>query len=182
MTAMRTPLLRWSRWLGLGSALAVLGGGQVAAGDGANLQEQATKAAMIYNFSRFTAWPDSRFGRPEDPVVVCIDPSDPLAPILASVDGKSLGGRSLSVRRTVRVDRACNMAYVSAANANDGYLSSLKDRGVLTIGETPDFSRAGAIQLVTIGRQVRFEINQTIAAAAGAHLSSNLLRLAVSVR
>jgi hypothetical protein len=168
--------------LALGLLAAALAGQAAHAQESAHALEQATKAAMIYNFSRFTVWPDSRFARSDDPVVLCVDPADPLAPILASLDGKPLGGRNLSVRRTAKIDHACNMAYVSSANANEGYLQSLRDRGVLTIGETSDFSRSGAIQLITIGRQVRFEINQTAATASGAHLSSNLLRLAVAVR
>ncbi len=150
--------------------------------DSASAQAQATKIAMIYNFGRFTLWPDSRFSHASDPVVVCIDPSDPLSEPFAGIDGKPLGGRSLAVRRTSKFDHACNMAYVSAANANDDYLATLREHGVLTIGETPGFSRAGAIRLTTIGRQVRFEINQRNAAQAGAQLSSNLMRLAITVR
>ncbi len=100
----------------------------------------------------------------------------------AAAEDPDLGGRSLAVRRTSKFDHACNMAYVSAANANDDYLATLREHGVLTIGETPGFSRAGAIRLTTIGRQVRFEINQRNAAQAGAQLSSNLMRLAISVR
>jgi hypothetical protein len=173
---------RQTLWLGCGLVATLLNGHEAVAQDGVLTQEQATKAAMIYNFGRFTTWPDSRFDRPDDPVVVCIDPSDALAPALASINGKQLGTRIMVVRRTPRIDHSCEMAYVTGASASDVYLSSLRDRGVLTIGETPSFSRSGAIQLVTIGRQVRFEINQVVATATGAHLSSNLLRLAVSVR
>jgi hypothetical protein len=137
---------------------------------------------MIYNFGRFTSWPDNRFDRPDDPVVVCIDPSDPLAPALLTINGKQLGSRSLIVRRTAKIDHGCDMAYITSGAVSDSLLSSLASRGVLTIGETPNFSRSGAIQLVTIGRQIRFEVNQTAASQAGARFSSNLLRLAVAVR
>jgi hypothetical protein len=176
------PFTRTAQGLAVALAAALLSGGAGVAQDGGSALEQATKAAMIYNFGRFTTWPNSRFDRPDDPVVVCIDPSDPLAPALAGINGKQLGARVLVVRRTPRIDHSCDMAYIAAAAASDGFLSSLADRGVLTIGEAPSFSRSGAIKLVTIGRQVRFEINQQVATAAGAHLSSNLLRLAVAVR
>ena len=182
MTRTLRMLKRRASTLSLGLAAATLCCAPAGAQDDARAQEQATKAAMIYNFSRFTQWPDSRFTRPDDPVVVCIDPSDPLTTSLASIDGKPLDGRTLVVRRTSRIDHGCTMAYVSAASASDSHLESLKQAGVLTIGETPRFSRAGAIQLITIGRQVRFEVNPRNAADAGAHLSSNLMRLAVAVR
>lgn len=176
------PLRRTALGAGCALAAVLLSCGAGVAQNGGSALEQATKAAMIYNFGRFTTWPNSRFDRADDPVVVCIDPSDPLAPALAAINGKQLGARTLVVRRTPRIDHSCAMAYVTGASASDGFLSSLADHGVLTIGETPNFSRNGAIRLVTIGRQVRFEINQQVAAAAGAHLSSNLLRLAVAVR
>ena len=162
--------------------LACAGIGQAAAEAGAQGQENATKAAMIYNFARFAAWPEGRFSRRDGPVTVCIDPAEPLAGALATIDGKPIEQRTLTVRRTAKVDDACQMAFVSAASANEAYLTSLSARGILTIGEAPNFTQAGAIQLVTIGRQVRFSINQRVALASGAHLSSNLLRLAVSVR
>lgn len=143
--------------------------------------EQATKAAMIYNFGRFTTWPDARFTGPSDPVVLCVDPSAPLAGPLQGVAGKPVGGRTLMVRQTSQIDRGCDMAYVATRDASDSYVAGLRDKGVLTIGEAPGFTRAGAIQLVTIGRQVRFVVNQQNALASGARLSSNLLRLAVAV-
>lgn len=182
MTHTHKPLVRPTWTLALCVLAAMVSAVSAGAQDSASAQAQATKIAMIYNFGRFTLWPDSRFSHANDPVVVCIDPSDPLSEPFATIDGKPLGGRSLVVRRTSRFDHACNMAYVSSANANDDYLATLRDHGVLTIGETPGFSRAGAIRLTTIGRQVRFEINQRNAAQAGAQLSSNLMRLAITVR
>lgn len=176
----RAPLWRASQlWIAaiLGLTLAAP---PARAGDA--LQVEETKAAMLYNFGRFAVWPEGRFARPDDPVVICIDPADPLAPALASIDGKPLGGRVIQVRRTARPERSCHMAYVSAAAASDAVLASLNEHGVLTVGESAEFERAGAIRLVTIGGQVRFEINQHNAAAAGVRLSSNLMRLAVVVR
>ncbi len=74
------------------------------------------------------------------------------------------------------------MAYLDERDANTAELAELKARGILTVGESPHFLNAGAIQMVTIGRQVRFAINQENASEAGVKLSSNLLRLAVAVR
>jgi hypothetical protein len=164
------------------AALALALSAAAGVANAASADEQATKVAMIYNFSRFTLWSDSRFAGPADPVVLCIDPDAPLSGPLQSVSGKPVGSRILVVRETTRIDHSCEMAYIGGGDTSDGYISALRDKGVLTIGETPGFTRAGAIRLVTIGRQIRFEINQNNALVAGAHLSSNLLRLAVAVR
>lgn len=162
--------------------LACAGIDHAAADSDVRAQANATKAAMIYNFARFATWPQGRFSRRDAPLTVCVDPAEPLAGALASIDGQRIDQRSLVVRRTAKIDENCQVAFVSAASASEAYLASLAARGVLTVGETPNFTQAGAIQLVTIGRQVRFAINQRVALAAGVHLSSNLLRLAVSVR
>ncbi|HWE47792.1 MAG TPA: YfiR family protein [Caulobacteraceae bacterium] len=177
----KRPGRRLAAWFAAGlTAAAVLQAPRAAAQEAS--RADATKAAMIYNFGRFTTWAPNRFARSSDPVVLCVDPSDSFAGTLESIDGKALDGRVLVVKRTSRFDRDCTMAYVSAANASPAYLTRLRDHGVLTIGETRDFASAGAIQLVTVGRQIRFEINQKNAISAGAHLSSNLLRLAITVR
>ncbi|MEO8113874.1 MAG: YfiR family protein [Phenylobacterium sp.] len=174
------PLHFLSRVIGAAVAVLALAAAPVRAQD-ASGAEQATKAAMIYNFGRFTTWPDARFGGAGDPVVLCIDPAASLAGPLQGVNGKPVGARTLAVRQTSHIDSSCNMAYVAGRDVSDSYVAGLRDKGVLTIGEAPGFTRSGSIQLVTIGRQVRFQINQQNALASGARLSSNLLRLAVAV-
>jgi hypothetical protein len=176
---MAHPILPQSVVRSICVALAALA---VASGPVRAQDASATKAAMVYNFIRFTAWPDSRFSSPSDRVVLCVDPDTPLAASLQGIAGQPVGARTLEVRLTSRIDRSCHAAFIGAQNASDGYVSSLRDKGVLTVGEAPGFIRSGAIQLVTIGRQVRFEVSQRNALTAGAHLSSNLLRLAVAVQ
>ena len=165
---------------GAAAAALAVAGARAWAGDALS-EDQITKAAMIYNFGRFTTWPVERFASASDPVVLCVDPASSLAAALEAISGKPVGTRILMVRQTSRIDHSCQMAFVRRQDFSDSYLSALRDRGVLTIGESPGFTDMGAIQLVTIGRQIRFAINQKNALAAGAHLSSNLLRLAVAV-
>ncbi|HYC73941.1 YfiR family protein [Brevundimonas sp.] len=144
--------------------------------------DAAAKAAIIYNFTRFSSWSDSRFATPASAVVLCVRPQHPLAAHLAAFDGRPVGDRNLQVRRTATFDASCHAAVVDSADLNPTTLTSLARRGVLTIGDTRGFISHGAIGLVTIGRQVRFEINNRIAREAGVVLSSRLLRLAVLVR
>ncbi|MEO6340946.1 MAG: YfiR family protein [Caulobacteraceae bacterium] len=143
--------------------------------------EQATKAAVIYNFSRFADWPEDRFSGPSDPVVLCVPPAAPLSEELLRLNGAPVKTRKLAVRVTTRFDRSCHMAYVDG-HWSASSLGDLKSKGVLTVGEGDGFIALGSIQMLTIGRQVRFAVNQKNALAAGATLSSNLLRLAVAVR
>lgn len=156
-----------------------------AAGTGgpAEAADAPMKAAIVYNISRFSAWAPARFGTPSDPIVLCVEPGDPLSGALLGMSGKPVGDRRLAVRtETWPFGADCHMAFVSAARADPAALRALAARGVLTIGEGSGFAQAGAVQLLTVGQQVRFEINNKTARRAGATLSSQLLRLAVKVR
>jgi hypothetical protein len=62
-------------------------------------------------------------------------------------------------------------------------LEALHGAPILTVSDIPDFvSRGGMIQFVLIDNRVRFEINVSNAERAGLTVSSQLLKVAVSVR
>jgi hypothetical protein len=142
--------------------------------------EAEFKAAVIYNFARFASWPVSRFPDARAPVVLCVSPSDPLADALERLEGQPVGTRRLHVRTTTVFGPECQAAFVSGPANSE--VAALQRDGVLTIGEAPDFARRGAIGLVKVGRQIRFEINPSAADQAGVKLSSQLLRLAMAIR
>lgn len=144
--------------------------------------DAAARAAIIYNFTRFSSWDQERFATPSSPVVLCVQPQHALARHLAGFDGRPVGDRSLQVRRTRNFDRSCHAAVVGPADVSPVALASLAREGVLTIGDTRGFAAHGAIGMITVGRQIRFEINNRVARDAGVALSSRLLRLAVVVR
>lgn len=144
--------------------------------------DAAARAAIVYNFTRFSTWDAGRFAAPSSPVVLCVQPGHVLAGHLAALDGRPVGDRSLRVRRTTVFDRNCHAAVIGQTDATPGSLASLAREGVLTIGDSQGFIAHGAIGMITVGRQIRFEINNRNARNAGVVLSSSLLRLAVVVR
>jgi hypothetical protein len=164
-------------------ALPLFAAAAMAAGPTAPSSDQAAfKAAIVYNIGRFATFaPNRRQG--DGDLVVCVEDGDPLAPALGRLEGKPSGAGRLVVRRTGwPFASSCNMAFVSPRRASAGALDALADQGVLTIGESSDFAEKGAVRLITIGRQTRFEINNSVAKQAGVALSAQLLHLAVKVR
>lgn len=170
----------WPR-VALALVLVALAGGDAHARQPAPSDAEA-RSSIIYNFVRFSSWSDDRFVTPASPVVLCVRPEHALARHLLAFDGRPAAGRTLRVRQTATFDRSCHAALVGPADANAATLSSLTHAGVLTIGDTPGFISHGAIGMITIGRQIRFEISNRNARHAGVTLSSRLLRLAVAVR
>jgi hypothetical protein len=145
-------------------------------------KDSAFEAAIIYNLARFSQWPANRFATDSSPVTLCVAPGDPIASSLAELEGKPVGSRPLHVRKQAAFGKECHLAFVSAEDATPANLEALSRRGILAIGDRDGFAASGAIGLVTIGRQLRFEVNVRAAREAGVQFSSQMLRLATSVR
>lgn len=174
--------MRFQSLLLIAMAALSLAGRPVHARPASGPSDAAARAAIVYNFTRFSSWDADRFATPSSPVVLCVQPGHALAGHLAALDGRPVGQRSLRVRRTNAFDRNCHAAVVGQTDANPGSLAMLTREGVLTIGDSQGFIAHGAIGVITVGRQIRFEINNRNARNAGVVLSSSLLRLAVVVR
>jgi hypothetical protein len=74
---------------------------------------------------------------------------------------------------------------MSAAEGNrlNKIMEGLDREAVLTVSDMPQFSqRGGMIQFVLEGKKVRFEVNLTAVQRAGLTLSSELLKVATTVR
>jgi len=144
--------------------------------------EQDVKAAFIYNFTKYVAWPSSVFESGASPIVVGEVGADSLDGALES----TLGSRTVDGRRFVVKHfhwgqdlSGCQVLFVpSSEMSSASQLSQLKDRPVLVIGESPGFAkRFGIINFVLDANHLRFEINAQAAREAGLTISSKLLTL-----
>ena len=151
--------------------------------------EAAAKAAFVYNFAKFTAWPAESFATPQSPLVLCVmGPLDaPLARAFESVERKRAQNRPIRTRRAARGDdlKACHILYLPEGEARRAgeTLRALAQRPVLTVGDGEGFAEAGGmIALVDAEDRTQFEINLDATQSAGLALSSQLLRLARFVK
>lgn len=158
---------------------AVLLGGASAAVAQAPLEQQV-KASYIYNFIRFSTWPDDVF-TPNGKFNLCIIGAERFGSTLDDIQGERVDGHEVSLHRLAAVEDVrpgrCHALFIPS-NVQAPALAP--ERGRLTIGETPGFlKQGGIINLVESGGRIRFEINQQAAREAGLVLSSRLLNLAV---
>ncbi len=151
-------------------------------------EEYAVKAAFVLNFAKVTHWPDKAFDDSPDTVDLClVGDDDFLAAAFHSIDGKQVGEKILRVRRTAAASdcRGCEILFVR--NDMDRatllrFLTAVKDRPVLIIGETPDFARIGGIiNFISKNGRLHFEINPQEAERHGLKISSRILQLATIV-
>lgn len=148
--------------------------------------ESKVKAAFVYNFTKFIQWPNSTLPPGETRMSLCILGEDHLGDALELLTGKTVSGRTLSVRRIKGPDDAgrCQILYIGRSERDQArnILKGMKE-GILTIGEMNQFASSGGIINFGITEsRVSFEINIDAAERAGLKISSQLLKLAKIVR
>jgi hypothetical protein len=150
--------------------------------------EYQVKATYLYNFGRFVKWPETAPAGKGESFSVCVLGQDPFGPILDStLAGEALDGKPVALRRLSKPQDAgeCRILFISAAEEKHlkEILTALDESGVLTVSDMPGFTRRGGmIQFVLEGDRVRFEINLASAESARLVLSSELLKVATSVK
>ena len=118
---------------------------------------------------------------------ICIVGDDPLGPTLDDLTrNEQLDGKPVRVERlkTAVEARECSIAYISASEGNRARsdLEALRGQPVLTVSDAGDFlQNGGMIQFVTQQNHVRFSVNLDAVRNARMSLSSELLRVAISV-
>jgi len=148
--------------------------------------EYEVEAAYLSNFGRFVEWP--RPVAAGENFDLCVLGQDPFGPLLDSaLKGESIGGDSLVARRITSVEnaRSCRVLFIS--RSSEGHLAEILQEvrllNLLTVSDIAGFTRRGGIiEFVLQEKKVRFEINIAAAKRAGLTLSSQLLKIATSVR
>lgn len=169
--------------------------------------EYKIKAALIYNFLKFTDWPEKPVN-PEDvdlnrdsgqsrELVLGLYGSDEIYKTCLTLGGKTVKNRKIRIKRLQEKDfkdkdlkalKEVDVLYLS----NTWYLkmrldlkkllASLKHRSILTIGETKGFLESGGIiNFMKEANHIHFEINLDAAKNAKLHIKTSVLKLAKRV-
>lgn len=143
--------------------------------------ERQLKVAFIFNFMRFTEWPDEV----GNTLTLCVRGPDPFGATLDTLEGKVVGARTITVQRRGGDSlKGCQAVFISAAVANTQAqaLNELRGKPVLTIADSPGAARQGVnLNMAVAQNKVTFEANLQTARAVQLKLSSQLLRLATEV-
>lgn len=172
----RRRVHRWRRaaiaWL----ALAAFSGG-TGAQDGPD--EQLVRAAMVFNFLKFTEFPPQPAASPQR-LRLCFSVADAMqAEALQALAGRRVSGRELVVARIADRPDNCQVVYVDSRHRWTAATESGMAGNALTIGSYGGFTEEGGIMEIDVQASGnRFEINLAQARLARLRLSPQLLRLA----
>lgn len=171
-----------------GCYLACLPGAHRLAAQPAKPSEYQVKAAYLLNFGKFVEWPAKPGAAPDEPFQICVLGKDPFGPFLdTALAGETINRAPLAARRIAKTQDAapCRILFISTSEQESlkAILQSLEKVPVLTVSDIAQFGRQGGmIQFVFSGNRVRFDVNLVAARAAGLTLSSELLKVALSVK
>ena len=182
----RRPLSRHTPFAAVAFALLLIGACNLSA-QAPKITEYQVKAAYLANFGRFAEWPASVAVDKSESFNICVLGQDPFgADLDAAVAGETIGHTHVLAKRISRPQDAvdCRILFISSSEASQWkeILAALRPLSVLTVSDIPQFTRRGGIiQFLLDGNRVRFDINLAATERVGVKLSSELLKLAVTV-
>jgi len=148
-----------------------------------DVTEPALKAAFIYNFMKFTEWPEP-FPASE-PFVICVLGDAAVGDALERVvKDRAFAGHHMIVSPVAIAGpmKPCRVLYVSGVAAAQAtpLLAGLHASSVLTIGDDAAFTESGGMARFFFERgQLRFDISLAAVKRSRLQMSSRLLALAI---
>jgi YfiR/HmsC-like len=164
-------------------------------------REYQVKAAFLYNFVKFTDWPNEAAADSNEPnsvdgnepMVIGIIGKDPFGKAFEPIKDKRIKGRKIVLKRfrglegskqsneQVEGVRKCHVLFICRSQKEQlgEIIEAVKDYPVLTVADMSGFLESGGmINFIMEENKIRFEINLTAVRHAGLRISSRLLRLA----
>jgi hypothetical protein len=149
--------------------------------------ESALKAAFLYNFVKFAAWPTVA-AAPDSALKLCVLGDEAVEVALEqTVKDRQVDGHALTVA-SMKVEGAlgsCHLLYVTGLDRRSSLqlIERVKAAPVFTVSDLDAFAALGGVgQLFVENGKMRFALNPASAQRAGIHLSSKLLALARVVK
>ena len=153
----------------------------------ADLGEYQVKAGFLFNFAKFTEWPDSTWSSRDVHLNLCIVGRDPFGgAVLAAFESRSIGNRVFHSRLGVNPGDLgeCQLLFIAGSEERNlqAILRNVGARPILTISDIDGFVEAGGmIGLLTLNDRIHFDVNLAACQRASLKPSSQMLKLARQV-
>jgi hypothetical protein len=149
--------------------------------------EYQVKALFLYNFLNFVDWPADSSIHSSPTINVCVIGDDPFDNALDNIRDNTVKDKKLAIRfyRPYDEPKGCHLLFIPATEKRHvaQILKSVRESNVLTVGDTEESARQGAIIGFYIEQnKVRFAINIEAARRAGLRISAKLLKLAKIIK
>ena len=144
--------------------------------------EYLLKSAFLYNFAKFVEWPDSTFSSGSTPLTICVLGNDPFGSSLDAIEGKTIKGRALVVKRLRSVGGAkdCQMLYVSPNELTQTaeIVRTLQKAPIMTVCDVESCAEEGVmLNMRMVENRVQLDMNLDAVQRTPLKVSSQLIKL-----
>lgn len=153
-----------------------------------SVSEYKIKAAFLYNFLRYTTWPEGALGKEGKPIELVVVGKNPFGTSLDSTfDKKKVHGRPVHIRYLSKMPKEPSGHLVFATGLSraeeDQLLKAFKGKPTMLIGDSKGYAERGSCANFYIkDSKVRFQVNPDEVKRNGLEISSQLLKLASIVK
>jgi len=148
-----------------------------------SVSEYKIKAGFIYNFARFTQWPDK-----DKELRICIYGKDPFGYHIDQLESKTVSSKTISILRTNIIDniKNCHIVFLNIKTPDqrkfNKVLGTIKGSSILTMSDTKNAINYGVMVGFEIkNKKMSFDINYTSILASGLKIKPQLIKLAKKV-
>ncbi len=139
-------------------------------------------AAFIYNFIKFTNWPDIKWEQEAPTIKLCTIGHDELTHHLEDLNGRKIRSKTLTTKNIAPTDLyKCHLLYIAQSEKKNykSFLQKIQNSPILTVAHFDNFSHnGGMIELKKVSGQTKLTINIGSTKKSGLEISSRLLILA----
>jgi hypothetical protein len=148
--------------------------------------EYALKASYLTLFTHYTSWPLGSLRKSNTPIFICVLGSNPFGQLLEQSIVARKGGDLLEVRyiKSHKEVDQCQVIFISKKERNNEakWIAALKDRAILTVGESGQaISHGFAVAFIIEENRIKFEVNLDVVATANLKINSAMLSYASKV-
>lgn len=141
------------------------------------VSEQSVRAALVFNFIKFTEWPAAVPGEPQFKVCIAASDREQFAAIEALKERRVRGKPLVTARFDRRAD--CDVIYVDSRQSWNEVREARDNSHALTVGGYAGFAaNGGMIEISLQEGRPRFDINLLEAKRVGLRFYPQLLQLA----
>lgn len=146
--------------------------------------EDQLKTVFIYNFMRFSQWPEDKIKLPS--YQACIYPANRFGDLFLQLEQQKIAGKKIEVKELSLLEGVenCHIVFLDALDKNEleKAVGIAEKNHVLTVSDQPRFAEnGGMIQLLIEEGKVRFNVNHYRSQQATVEINSKLIGLAVHV-
>jgi hypothetical protein len=156
------------------------------AGGSVQMYEQKIKAGLVYNFLKFTSWPQSNEAVKKGQLRVCLYGDDPFDGYLYPLEGRTAQQYDIVIVRVRAIGEIsnCSLVYIHRSQEAElrQILQFLSGKHVMTVSDINKFAeKGGMVELSMQDRRIHLYINPGAASAAGIRIEDRMLKLSTLV-